>query len=61
MKNSYVEVGYMPSLSIYVRKELYRKLIKECDKLQMGESEFINAVLEGYFNAQEKKNIPPGA
>ena len=47
----------MPSLTIYVRKHIYAKLIAECERLQMGESEFINKVLEVYFSAKKEKDL----
>ena len=55
------EVCKMPSLTIYVRKNIYKKLLLECEKLQIGESELINKILEVYFNAKEEKDLPASA
>lgn len=62
MFDNYIgEVCKMPSLTIYVRKNVYKKLLLECEKLQIGESELINKILEVYFNAKEKKDLQTGA
>ena len=50
----------MPSITIYIRKDNYVKLVAECQRLGMGESEFINRVLEVYFSAPKEKAIPAG-
>ena len=59
--NPAMEVVKTPTLSVYIRKENYIKLALECERLGMGESEFINKVLEVYFNAQKEKNLQAGA
>lgn len=49
----------MPSLTLYIRKENYVKLIEECQRLGIGESELVNKILEVYFRAREEKDISP--
>jgi len=47
----------MPSVTIYIRKENYLKLVDEARKLGMSENELINKILEVYFSAREEKKI----
>jgi len=51
----------MPSVTIYIRKNVYKKLLLECEKLQTGESELINKILEVYFDAKEEKDVSTSA
>jgi len=60
MNNPIYEVVAVPSITIYIRKDNYVKLVAECQRLGMGESEFINRVLEVYFSAPKEKAIPAG-
>ncbi len=47
----------MPVVSVYIRKNTYAKLLAECERLQIGESELINKILEVYFRAREETDL----
>ena len=47
----------MPTVSVYIRKKVYVKLVEEAERLGMGESELINKILEVYFDAKREKEV----